>query len=332
MSPDLSPQATRRDLRNHLTIWAVLVVFLTLGQIAATAFVPRSLSLTLINDVIEFLLMLSALLVFLVNASASPRPTRLFWMLLAACWGARTICQVVWMYFDLVLRREVPNPFVGDILLFLSSIPFLAALLLQPHFDPVKGRESRGTVDFLLLLLWWLNLYLFFVVPWQYIVLDEAKYGSNYNQLNGLLDIVLLLILGFLWSRCLGRWKRFYEIFFAAQLLITASGYVANVAIVKHLYYPGSWYDVPYSVALASFTLVGLFGLTLASAPLAAKKSQALVPVTRLGMLAVLSLPVMGAWAVLNRNSPSPVTKFRELVTRGIMLVMAFLVFASRPG
>ncbi|MGA3318263.1 MAG: GGDEF domain-containing protein, partial [Candidatus Korobacteraceae bacterium] len=155
------------------------------------------------------------------------------------------------------------------------------------------------------------------------------KYGSNYNRLNGLLDIVLLLTLGFLWSRCLGRWKWFYAFFFGAQLLITTSRYVANVAIDKHLYYPGSWYDVPFSVALAAFTLVGLFGLTLAGAPAAAKKSKAPLHVTTMGMLAVLSLPVMGAWAVLNRNSPSPVTQFRELVTRGIMLVMTFLVFAK---
>jgi diguanylate cyclase (GGDEF)-like protein len=329
MSTDFVPQAARPDLRNRLKIWAALVGFLLLAQFAATVFVPRSLSLTLLNDVIEFLLILSALLVFLVNASASPRPTRLFWMLLAAGWGVTIVAQAMWMYFDLVLRTEAPNPFVGDILLFLSNITFLAALLLQPHLDPVKERESKGAVDFLLLLLWWLNLYLFFVVPWQYVVLDEAKYGSNYNRLNGLLDIVLLLTLGFLWSRCLGRWKWFYAFFFGAQLLITASGYVANRAIDKHLYDPGSWYDVPLSVALTAFTLVGLFGLTLAGAPVAAKKSQASVPVTRLGMLAVLSLPVMGAWAVLNRNSPAPVTQFRELVTRGIMLVMTFLVFAK---
>jgi diguanylate cyclase (GGDEF)-like protein len=329
MSTDFVRQAARPDLRNRLKIWAALVGFLLLAQFAATVFVPRSLSLTLLNDVIEFVLILSALLVFLVNASASPRPTRLFWMLLAAGWGVTIVAQAMWMYFDLVLRKEAPNPFVGDILLFLSNIPFLAALLLQPHLDPVKERESKGAVDFLLLLLWWLNLYLFFVVPWQYVVLDEAKYGSNYNRLNGLLDVVLLLTLGFLWSRCLGRWKWFYAFFFGAQLLITASGYVANRAIDKHLYYPGSWYDVPLSVALTAFTLVGLFGLTLAGAPVAAKKSQAPVPVTRLGMLAVLSLPVMGAWAVLNRNSPPPVTQFRELVTRGIMLVMTFLVFVK---
>src|SRR5664280_2861116 len=317
------------DPRRPWKLWAALVAFLTLGQIAATVFVPRSPSLTLLNDVIEFLLMLSALLIFLVNASARPRQTRLFWMLLAAGWGVTIVAQAMWMYFNLVLRKEVPNPFVGDILLFLSNIPFLAALLLQPHLDPVTGRKSNGTTDFLLLLLWWLNLYLFFVVPWQYVVLDEAKYGSNYNRLNGLLDIVRVLTLAFLWSRCFGRWKWFYAIFFAAQLLITMSSYLANQAIDKRLYYPGSWYDIPFSVALASFTLVGLFGLTLASAPAGSRKLKAFVPVTTLGMLAVLSLPVMGAWAVLNRNSPAPVTRFRELVTRSIMLVMTSLVFAK---
>src|ERR1039457_7442790 len=41
------------DPRHHLSLWIALVVFLTLGQIAATAFVPRSLSLTLITDVID---------------------------------------------------------------------------------------------------------------------------------------------------------------------------------------------------------------------------------------------------------------------------------------
>ena len=70
------------DLQNHLILWVALVAFLTLEQIAATLLVPRALPLTLITDVIGFLLMLSALLVFLVNVSASPKQTQLFWMLL----------------------------------------------------------------------------------------------------------------------------------------------------------------------------------------------------------------------------------------------------------
>ena len=317
-------------LRNHLRLWAALVAILTLEQIAATVFVPRSLPLTLINDAIEFILMLSAALVFMENVSASTRQTRLFWMLLAACWGIRIAGQAIWMYFDVVLRKEAPNPFVGDILLFLSNIPVLAALLLQPHLDPVEGRKSRGTVDFLLLLLWWLYLYLFFVIPWQYVVLDEQKYGSNYDRLSGLLDVVLLLTLGFLWSHSPGRWKWFYASFFEAQLLLAASSYVADQAIEEHLYYPGSWYDLPYSAALASVTVVGLLGLRLPTAAAGSRKPRADLHVTTLGMLAVLSLPVIGAWAVLNRNTPWQVTQFRELVTLGTMLAMALLVFAKQ--
>ncbi len=310
--------------------WAAVVVLLTLAQTAATLLIPRGFSLTLITDIIGFLLMMSALLVFSVNLSASPKKTQRFWMLLAACWGVSVVGQAMWMYFDLVLRKEAPNPFAGDILLFLSSIPVLAALLLQPHLDSVEDRKAQGGVDFLLLLLWWLYLYLFFVAPWQYAVLDETKYGPAYNRLNGLLDIVLLLALAFLWSYSSGGWKRFYASFFGAQLLITVSGYVANRAIDRHLYYAGSWYDAPYAAALASFTVVGLLGLGLHSAAAGSKKPKAHLSVTEMGMLAVLSLPIIGAWAVLNRNTPSPVNHFREVVTLGTMLGMTLLVFAKQ--
>ena len=47
-------------------------------------------------------------------------------------------------------------------------------------------------------------------------------------------------------------------------------------------------------------------------------------------MLAVLSLPVMGVWTVLSQTTPPAVTEFRELVTLGTVLLMAFLVFAKQ--
>ena len=184
---------------NHLKLWGVMIGFMTMVQIAATILVPRSYFLTLINDAFDFILVLSAVCVFLANVNASPGQTRVFWTLVATCWGMRIVGQAIRMYFDLVLRK------VGDILLCLSNIPVLAALLLQPHLDPVEGRKARGAVDFLLLLIWWLYLYLFFVIPWQYVALDEAAYGQNYDRLNGLLDLVLLLTLAFLWNRNFGK-------------------------------------------------------------------------------------------------------------------------------
>jgi diguanylate cyclase (GGDEF)-like protein len=312
-------------------LWASLVTALAVGQAAATLLIPRTFSLTLVTDAIGLLLMLSALLVFCVNLKASARDNRLFWALLATCWGVRVFGQSLWMYFEIVLRKEVPNPFVGDILLFLSNIPVLAALLLQPDLEATENREAQGPMDFLVLLLWWLYLYLIFVIPWQYVALNEKLYGLNYDRLNGALDIVLLLTLGFLWRRSLGSWKWFYAVFLAAQFLIAACGALANQAINQGKYYPGSWYDLPYSVALASFTAVGLFGLTLKSdTDDLARRPRAPLYVTFLGMLAVVSLPILGAWIVIDRSVPLRVTQFRELTTLGTMLVMALVVFAKQ--
>jgi diguanylate cyclase (GGDEF)-like protein len=317
-------------LRNRLRCWASLVAILLLVQIAATVLVPHSPTLTLITDVIALVLMLSALLVFLANVSAGPGGQRRFWMLLAAGWVVAIVGQVLWMYFDLVLRKEVPNPFVGDILLFLSNVPMLAALLLQPHLDPVERRRSQRRVDFVLLLLWWLFLYLFFVIPWQYVVLDEARYSWNYIRLSVFLSSALLLFLGFLWLHSFGRWKLFYASLFGAQLFITASGSLANLAIEEHLYYPGSWYDVPYAAALASVTLVGLLGLTLPKTATAAKTPLIPLPVNKFAILSLLSLPVIAAWTVFPRNTPVQVAQYRELLVLATVFVMAIFVFVKQ--
>ena len=55
------------NLQNHLKLCIALVAFLMLGQIAATVLVPRSLPLTLINDAMQFVLMLGVLVVLLTD-------------------------------------------------------------------------------------------------------------------------------------------------------------------------------------------------------------------------------------------------------------------------
>ena len=219
------------DLRtlNPRKLLLALVALLTLTQVAATFLVPRSFSLSAINDSAELVLILSAVFAFLLNANVSTKQVRLFWILLAASWGTRIVVQAMWMYFELVLRKEAPNPFVGDILLFLSEIPILAALLLQPALDQAERRKSTSRVDFLLLLLWWLYLYLFFVIPWQYVAPNEGRYGWNYNQLSGCLDVVILLTIAFQWAHRSGQRRWFYTAFFGSQLLLAIAAYVANL-------------------------------------------------------------------------------------------------------
>src|SRR5262249_5711801 len=49
--------------------------------------------------------------------------------------------------------------------------------------------------------------------------------------------------------------------------------------------------------------------------------------IARLAMMAVLSLPVMGGFALLGHDIPASVVRFRVLVTLGTMFAMAFLIF-----
>jgi diguanylate cyclase (GGDEF)-like protein len=308
-------------------LWACALVCLLAMQMFASTLLIHSFALTLVSDSLDFLFILSAFLIFSVDCLGSTKKDRLFWTLLSSYWGIRVLVQLLWMYFDLGLRKEVPNPFVGDILLFLSNIPAIAALLLQPHLEPRERRDAFSPVDFVLLLLWCLYLYLFFVTPWQYVSPNEAIYGMNYNRLDGLLDVAQLGLLGFLWIGSSGRWRIFYGAFAAAQFLKTYSTYLVNQAIDVHMFYPGSLLGWPFSVALACFTVVGLIGVKLTGLPVSAKKLRRPLRGEWFGIFVVLSLPVMAGYAVLDRHNPASVTQFRELVSLGMLVVMAALVF-----
>jgi diguanylate cyclase (GGDEF)-like protein len=322
----MSSMSASPKSRLWMVLWSAAIGVLVLAQGAVTLLVPRGFALTLSTDLIGFLLMLSAMAIFLRNALAATGRLRVFWALLASCWGTRLAVHAAWMYFNLILRQEAPNPFAGDILFFLSNIPVLAALLLDPPSESTDAPRPQAMVDFSLLLLWWLYLYLFFVVPWQYVALDPLRYGSSYNLLNSLLDLVLLLGMAFWWQRTYGAWRLLYGSLFGAQLCISVSGYLANRAIDQNIYYPGSLYDLPYTAALACFTVVGLLGsIASASQPVPKMRGNNL-PLTKLGILALLSLPVITGWSVLQQNPPLQVVQFRMVVLLSVISIMAILV------
>ena len=325
---DYAPRARiDRRTRDSLRRLLACIALLCLSQLAAILFVPRSFALSAINDFIELLLILCAVFVFSLNASVSAKQVRIFWILLATSWGVRMVAQAMWMYFELVLRKEAPNPFVGDILLFLCEIPVLAALLLQPALDKVERRRTTSRVDFFLLLIWWLYLYLFFVIPWQYVAPSVARYVWNYNQLSSCLNGVILLTIAFQWIHRSGQRRLFYGAFFGSQLLLAIAAYVANLAIERRIYYPGSWYDLPYVAALASVTVVGVVGYGLVP-----EKDRPTVPLPlkQLDVVAVLSLPIITAGSIWFSSAPWLVVRFREFVAQITVFAMASLLFVRQ--
>ena len=312
-------------------IWIGSAFALVVLQALTSLLLHPSFALIALSDIMQGALLLSGALAFLPNVWATRGRTRLFWMLTLLGMAFWFSYQLLWIYFEVLLRRDVPNPFVGDIILFLHIVPMMAALAMQPHAQRDDRTTRLGSLDFALLLIWWIYLYLYAVIPWQYAYMDETVYEHNLNVLYLTEKMVLLAGLLLVWSRSRGSWRRIYAHWFGASLTYALFSYLANWAIEKSIYYTGSLYDVPLAASMAWVTAVGLIAFHLAPRQQPASNSVSHgVWVARLGMIAVFSLPLFAARSLFDTTIPSKVRTFRLFVTLGTMLVMGVLVFLKQ--
>jgi diguanylate cyclase (GGDEF)-like protein len=240
--------------------------------------------------------------------------------------------QVLWTYFEVFLRQEAPNPFVGDVVLFLHIVPMTAALVLQPHIQRNDHSLRLVSLDFFLLLTWWLYLYLFIVIPWQYVSPNEAVYGRSFDLLYACEQVVLIFGVSVVWRRGNGPWRTIYAHFLKAALLYSGGSILASVAIDFHQYYTGSLYDVPLVAAMAWFAAVGFMarGSSNDRPPDQAPLQNHSMWTARLAMMAVFSTPLMVAWAQFGRGAPPQVRSYRLLLTAAAMIFMGALVFLKQ--
>jgi len=312
-------------------MWILAASGLVFAQAAASMVLPHSFTLVVLSDITQSVLLLSGALALLPNTLATRGRTRLFWALMTLGLAFWLAYQLLWTYFEVFLRRDVPNPFVGDVILFLHIVPMMAALAMQPHVEQDDRTTRLGSLDFALLLIWWLYLYLFAVVPWQYASNNETIFEHNLNILYLTEKMVFLAGLVLLWSRSRGPWKTVYAHWFGASLTYALSSYVANWAIERHIYNSGSLYDVPLVASMAWVTGIGLLALNLAPKQQSTRHSGGHgVWVARLGMITIFSLPLFAAWSVFDTATPPRVRTFRLVVTLGSMMVMGAMVFLKQ--
>src|SRR5437899_961903 len=217
--------------------WGVGLVCLVVIQMAASLLSPRTFGLVVVSDIIQFVLLLSAALSCLPNILKNRRRTRLFWLLMGLGLTSWWTYQLLWTYIEVVQRREVLNLFTGDVILFLHLVPMIAAVALQPNIEQDDRDLRLGSLDFALLMLWWVYLYFYAVLPWQYVSADEAAYARNLNASYLAEKLAFLAALALLWSRSSGSWKKIYAHCFGASLLYSLSSYVANWALARDSYY-----------------------------------------------------------------------------------------------
>ena len=199
-------------------------------------------------------MLLIATAAFLPNTFASRSPsrrTRAFWILTFSGMFFWLSYQGMWNYFEVFKRQEVPNPFTGDVVLFLHLVPMMAGLALLPHLDEDERDARIRTLDFALLLIWWVFLYVYAVIPWQTVHVNETAYSNNFNSTYLTEKMVLLVALVLVTYHAQAGWRLLYAQLLGASALYASSSYIANYAIAHQTYYTGSVYDIPLAASCA---------------------------------------------------------------------------------
>lgn len=307
--------------RSHL--WLTAVAGLLVAFLLAAVLLPRSFSLTALSDLVQCALLGSATAAFIPLALRSEGRMRLFWSLLTLGISFWLVYQLLWTYYEVILRRDVPDLFAGDMILFLHIVPLMAALAVRPHIGRDEYSARVGRLDFALLLMWWFYLYVLIVIPWQYVVPDIEAYNRHLNAVYVSEEVAFLVALILCWITTKGHWRNLYGHLFGMSLCYASSSTVMNWAIGRKVYYSGSLYDVPYIVAIAWLTWIGLSAKgekPMSDAPQASTLYG--VWIARCSMISVFSLPLFAAWAMSDVAVPVRVRVFRV----GLTLIAAFFM------
>jgi signal transduction histidine kinase len=321
-----SKSLTRIFLATNWWLFLVWLIFIG-GYAIASLLLPRGQSLTAFGDTVQCIVPLFAAGALLLNTSSNDRRERVFWLLLGVGCLMWMSAQLLWTYIETVQRQALPNPFSGDVIFFLHAVPMIAALALTPHIETNEHQSWLGYVDFSLLLLWWVFLYALVVCPWQFVVTNIAVYDVAYTRLADAEYVVFAGGLGILAFHAKTEWRRIYVHLFGAAFLYFWAAHLIDVAIDRNEYSTGSLYDLPL---VASFIWMGTAGVLAYRQ--SARHRQA--PATknnpwpkRLAAAVVVSMPLVGFWALIDSSEPESVRHFRIAITYLAIIAAVVLVF-----
>ena len=311
--------------------WFVLAGGITLAFAIVSLALPRGPLLTAISDIGYFLLTVAVGMVMLANAWATRGVNRRFWILMGAGCVLWAVDLAAWTYFEVLRQADFPIVSFMDVFLFLHLVPMIAAIALRPHRIEGEQKFRPGTLDFLLLLIWWVFLYAFVVFPSQYVSVNTALYRMNFSSLYLVETGVLVLVLGIAGRGASGGWRLVYLNLMAASTLYALDSQGLSLALVGGKYYTGCWYDIPLlgTVSWMAATALSAREWKSEAAPTPDEDMWG-VAALRLAMVAILSLPVLGLWAFQWDDSQAATRTFRLFTVLVAMLVMGVFVFVRQ--
>jgi hypothetical protein len=322
-------------MKAHLQTWLtesqyiwmlVSVLLLVVFTIAAMTAQPGPV-LTVSVTLGKFLMISIASLLAFRNAWEGSRVNRQFWSFVTAGYVLWSVSLAILSYYHDFLRRDVPDNSVADIALFLHLVPLIAAVATRPHLQPSSHGIYRASVNFLVLLFFWVFVYAFFLFPYQYLFWDTVIYNSRFSRLYFVENLATILSFGGQIWLAKPPWRAIYFHLWGASFLYGVSSVIANAAIDARKYHVGSLYDLPLLAAMCWFLLVplqrGQKAALEGSQLTQEKESKFLIPL--LARLTILAIPVVGVWEMFRPES-SGMQRFRLLVVLASVLFLALCV------
>jgi signal transduction histidine kinase len=313
--------------RNNISSLSCGIGLLLAFALAPMVF-PSPFFRVAMGNLVPLVVLAAACIVSAGNAFDSRGHTRLFWGLMTTGMAMWCFSQGCWTWFEVVLRKPVPQVSPGALVLFLHIVPFMAAVAIRPHQADEREGMLTSTLNVLILLVWWVVVYVFFVFPQEYIVPDVAAYGLRRDVLYRVDEIILIAVSASAFFSSAGSWRALYRNIFLVAVLYAFAGEAMNSAVVRGTYKSGGVYDIPFVASALGFLWVSIGGRRclgdIQAVPEGRRPSRQLAP--QLAQLALLSLPVMGYWALFMSHEPLYLRQVRFAMAMGGVGVLAFVV------
>ena len=317
--------------RPRISAFTFGIVLLVAFALAPLVFPNPSFRVAM-GDFVPLLVIAAAAVVAIRNAMDSRGHARLFWGLMSAGMTMWTFNQACWAWFEVIARKPLPDPFPGDIVLFLHVVPIMAAVAIRPQHADEREGMLPSTLNVIILLVWWIVVYAFFVFPDEYVVTDIAIYNPRWDLFYFLEGMILIAVSASAFVGSSGPWRKVYRDIFFASALYTFSSEAMNAAIARGQYRTGSIYDLPFVAAALCFLWVAITGRRclrdIQGMPSIAGLSRPVAP--QMAALALLSLPVMGYWALFQSHDQPYLRQVRFTAAMAGVALMAFFVFLKQ--
>src|SRR5579863_6224698 len=138
-----------------MRLWYVLSGILVATYLVVSLSAKPSYALDVFGDTTQSAVLLLAVVFIASQILRNHGMARKFWIFMGFAALLWFLSEFEWVWYELIRRTDVPDPSLGDVLLFVHPIPILAGLALRPHQRHERPTSATGSLDLLILLLWW---------------------------------------------------------------------------------------------------------------------------------------------------------------------------------